>query len=135
MFTYNKFILQGGFFLSFQYFCCIQRNPSYIISKHLGRKDFQWSSFQLIPVSYYVNNRILFQLVNKSLVCSLIAIKRKILASIVVYIFRLFTWLFFLSLFSWIKVKKAPLQWINCRKIQIIMKLNTFLVLETGLNS
>ena len=45
----------------------------------------------LIPINYYVNKRILFQLVNKSLVFSLIAIKQKILASIVLYIFRLFT--------------------------------------------
>ena len=42
--------------------------------------------FQLIPISYYLNKRILFQLVSKSLVFSLIAIKRKILPSI-----RLFT--------------------------------------------
>ena len=42
--------------------------------------------FQLIPISYYLNKRILFQLVSKSLVFSLIAIKRKIFPSI-----RLFT--------------------------------------------
>ena len=85
------FILQGKFSPSFQFLCCIQRNPSHIIPKQVGRKDFQWSNFQLIPISYYVNKRILFQLVNKSLVFSLIAIKQKILASIVLYIFRLFT--------------------------------------------
>ena len=39
----------------------------------------------MIPISYYVNKRILFQLVNKSLVFSLIAIKQKILASIALY--------------------------------------------------
>ena len=60
-----------------------------MISKQLGRKD--WSNFQSIPISCYINKRILFQLVNKSLVFSLIAIKQKFLASIVLYIFRLFT--------------------------------------------
>ena len=60
-----------------------------MISKQLGRKD--WGNFQSIPISCYVNKRILFQLVNKSLVFSLTAIKQKFLASIVLYIFRLFT--------------------------------------------
>ena len=45
----------------------------------------------MIPISYYINKRILFQLVNKSSVFSLIAIKQKILASTVLYIFRSFT--------------------------------------------
>ena len=90
MFIYNKFILQERFFPSFQFLCCIQKNPSQIISKQ-EEKIFQWSNIQVIPISYYVNKRILFQLVNKSLVFSLIYIKQKIVASIILYIFRLFT--------------------------------------------
>ena len=35
--NFNKFILQGRFFPSFQ-FLYIQRNPSSLISKQLGRK-------------------------------------------------------------------------------------------------
>ena len=45
----------------------------------------------MIPISYYVDKGILFQLVNKSLAFSLVAIKQKLVASIVLYIFRLFT--------------------------------------------
>ena len=29
---------------------CIHRNPSHLISKQLGRKIFQWSNFQMIPI-------------------------------------------------------------------------------------
>ena len=28
-----------------------------------------------------------------------------------------------------------PLQWTNCREIQVIMKLKTFFILETGLSN
>ena len=50
MFMYNKFILQGRFFPSFQFICCIQSNPSHIISKQPGRKDF---SMEQLPIDYY----------------------------------------------------------------------------------
>ena len=49
MFIY-KFILQGRFFPSFQFLCCIQRNPSHITSKQLGRKDF---SLEQLPIDSY----------------------------------------------------------------------------------
>ena len=64
MFIYNKFILQERFFPSSPLLCCIQRNPSHLISKQLGRKDFSME---------HVNKGILFQLINKSLVFNLIA--------------------------------------------------------------
>ena len=38
------------------------------------KRFFRRSNFQLIPICYYVNKRILFQLINKSLVVSLVAI-------------------------------------------------------------
>ena len=44
----------------FSFFCCIQKNPSRPISKLLGRKYFQWSNFQLIPVCYYGDKKIHF---------------------------------------------------------------------------
>ena len=48
---YNVFIklvyIVEKIFPSFQFLCCIQRNPSCLISKQLGRKGFQWSNFQL----------------------------------------------------------------------------------------
>ena len=43
-------------------------------------KIFQWSSFHLIPICYYVNKRILFQLINKSLFFSLMSIQTKTLS-------------------------------------------------------
>ena len=61
--------------------------------------------------------------------------RQKTLASVVLYIFRLFTKLFFLSLFLWSKVKKDPLKWTKCREIQLIMKLKTFFILEFCLNN
>ena len=47
MFICNKFILKGRFLPSFQFLCCIQRNPSRIISKQLGRKDFSMEQLPL----------------------------------------------------------------------------------------
>ena len=72
MFIY-KFILQGRIFPSFQFLCCIQKNPSHVISKQLGIKDF---SMKQLPIDSYMllckqKNSIL---VNKSLTFSLIAI-------------------------------------------------------------
>ena len=49
MFIY-KFILSGRFFPYFQFLYCIQRNPSHIISKQLGRKDF---SMEQLPIDSY----------------------------------------------------------------------------------
>ena len=86
-------------------------------------------NLQAIRICYYVNKRIPFQLINKSLVYNSIAILKNIFASIVLYIFRLFTELFFLSLFM--KVTKIH-QWTNCRDIQPIIKLKTFFILETA---
>ena len=40
-----------GFFPSFQFLCCIQRNPSYLISKQLRRKDF---SMEQLPNDSYM---------------------------------------------------------------------------------
>ena len=73
------------------------------------------------------NKKNQFHLINKSLVFNLIAIQTKNLSFFVLYIFRLFTWLFFLSLFY--EGKKDPLQWTNCREIE------DFFILETGLNN
>ena len=50
MFMYNKFALQRRFFPSFQFSCCIQKNPSRIISKQLGRRDF---SMEQLPIDSY----------------------------------------------------------------------------------
>ena len=66
----------------------------------IKEKIFHWSNFQLISIWDYVNKRTLFQLINKFLVLNLIAIFKKKSVSIVLYIFRLFTELVFLSLFS-----------------------------------
>ena len=44
---YNKLILQGRFFPCFQFLCCIQKNPSRLISKQLGRKDI---SMEQVPI-------------------------------------------------------------------------------------
>ena len=89
MFIY-MFMLQGRFFPSFQFICCIQRNPSHITSKQLRRKNF---SMEQLPIDSYKllrkqKNSIS---INKSLIFSLIAIKQEIVASITLYIFRLFT--------------------------------------------
>ena len=46
----NNFILQKSFFQSLQFLCCIQRNPSGIISKKCGRKDF---SMEQLPIDSY----------------------------------------------------------------------------------
>ena len=89
MFIY-KFILQGRFFPSFQFPCSVQRSPSRLISKQLGRKAF--SMEQLIPICYYVNKRILFQLINKSLVFNLIAILKKILSFYSIIYIRISVW-------------------------------------------
>ena len=51
MFIHNKFILQGRFFPSFQLLCGIKRNPSRIISKHLGKKGF---SMEQLPIDSYI---------------------------------------------------------------------------------
>ena len=63
-----------------------------------------------LPIDSHIllckQKNILFQLINKSLVFNLIAIKQKILAFIVLYICRSSTQLFFLSLFLSSKVKK-----------------------------
>ena len=48
---HNKLILQGRFFPSLQFLCCIQRNPSRLISKQLGRKDF---SVEQVSVDSYM---------------------------------------------------------------------------------
>ena len=53
MFIRNTFILQGRFFPSFQFLCSIQRNPSCIISKLLGRKDF---SMEQLPIDSYIRS-------------------------------------------------------------------------------
>ena len=90
MFIYNTFILQGRFFPSFQFPCSVQRSPSRLISKQLGRKAF--SMEQLIPICYYVNKRILFQLINKSLVFNLIAILKKILSFYSIIYIRISVW-------------------------------------------
>ena len=50
MFIY-KSILQGRFFPSFQFLCCIQKNPSHVISKQLGIKDF---SMEQLPIDSYM---------------------------------------------------------------------------------
>ena len=42
-------ILQGRFFPSFQFLCCIQKNLSNIISKQLGRKYF---SMEQLPIDF-----------------------------------------------------------------------------------
>ena len=76
MFIFN---MLGRFFPSFHFLCCIQRNPSRLTSKQLGRKDF--SIKQLSIDSYMLLNkrkkRILFQLINKSLVFNLIQLIMK----------------------------------------------------------
>ena len=61
---------------SFQFLCCcIQRDPSHLILKQLGRKDFQWSNLsRFLYVCYYVKKKIIFQLINKSLFFNLITI-------------------------------------------------------------
>ena len=44
---YNKFILSGRFFPCFQILFCIQKNPSRLISKQLGKKDFSGELIRL----------------------------------------------------------------------------------------
>ena len=51
MFVYSKFILWGRFFPFFQFLCCIQRNPSRLISKQLRRKGF---SMEQLPTDSYM---------------------------------------------------------------------------------
>ena len=51
MFIYNKFILQGRFFPSFQFPCSVQRSPSRLLSNQLGRKDF---SMEQLPIDSYM---------------------------------------------------------------------------------
>ena len=96
-----------GFSHPFSHFLsCIQRNLSHLISKHLGRRFFNGATSNRFPYLLCKQKNILFQLINKSLVFNLIAIKQKILAFIVLYICRSSTQLFFLSLFLSSKVKK-----------------------------
>ena len=45
------YILYGRFFPSFQFLCCIQRNPKRLIKKKLGRKDF---SMEPPPIDSYM---------------------------------------------------------------------------------
>ena len=47
---YNKFTMLGRFFQSFRFLSFIQWNPSRIISKQLGRKDF---SIEQLPIDSY----------------------------------------------------------------------------------
>ena len=61
-------------FSRFQFLCCIQRNPSRIIPKQLGRKYFSMEQLPVDSYMLYVNNRILFQLISKSLFLNLITI-------------------------------------------------------------
>ena len=51
---HNKLILQGRFFPSLQFLCCIQRNPSHRISKQLGQKDFPMEQFPIDSYMFYV---------------------------------------------------------------------------------
>ena len=44
---YDKFILYGRFFPCFQFLGCIRRNPSHLISKQLGRKEFSMEQFPI----------------------------------------------------------------------------------------
>ena len=98
MFIYNNFILQGRFFPSFQFLCSIQRNPSHIISKQLGRKNVLMEELPIDSYKLLCKQKNSISIINKFLVFVLIAIKQKILASIALYIFRLFT--FYHSLLS-----------------------------------
>ena len=50
MFVYNKLTLYGRFFPSFQFICCIQRNPSHPILKQL-EKDFSMEEY---PIDSYM---------------------------------------------------------------------------------
>ena len=73
---YISLYCREGFFPSFQFLCCIQKilkNPSYIISKQLGKKHF---SMGQLPIDSYMflskqKNSIS---INKSLTFNLIAI-------------------------------------------------------------
>ena len=47
MFIYNTFILQGRFVPSLQLLCCTQRNPSHLIPKQLGKKDFSMEQLRI----------------------------------------------------------------------------------------
>ena len=51
IYIYIKFILKRRFFPSGQFLCCIQRNPSPLISKQLGRK---YSSMEQLPIDRYL---------------------------------------------------------------------------------
>ena len=44
-------VLQGRFLSFFQFLCCIQRNPLYLISKKLGRRIFL---MEQLPIDSYV---------------------------------------------------------------------------------
>ena len=46
----NVYIV-GKVFHIFQFLCCIQKNPSHIISKWLGRKDFP---MEQLPIDSYM---------------------------------------------------------------------------------
>ena len=49
---YDKFILKGRLFSSFQFRYFFQRNPSRLISKQLGRNDF---SMEQLPIDSYMS--------------------------------------------------------------------------------
>ena len=75
MFIYNKFILQVRFF-PFNFFV-VSEGILHVNFKIARKKRFfngTTSNFHLVPICYYANKRILFQLIKKSLVFNLIAI-------------------------------------------------------------
>ena len=59
------------FFLCSQFLCNIQRNSSELILKLLGTKYFSMEQLPIDSFIIYVNKRIMFQLINKSLFSNL----------------------------------------------------------------
>ena len=76
----------------FQFLCCIQRNPSLLISKHLGRKYFSMEQLQIDSYMLLCKEDNSFSINHYILAFNLLAIETKNISFYcIIYIFRLFT--------------------------------------------
>ena len=73
----KRLYCREGFSHSFNFFVVSKGILNVSFQNSEEENFFQWSNFQLIPICYYANKRILYQLISKSLVFNLIAILTK----------------------------------------------------------
>ena len=74
MVIYNKFILFIYKCLAFNFFVVVFKGSFTSNFKTVRKKKFSMEQLKSIPICYYVNKKIIFQLINKSLLFNLITI-------------------------------------------------------------